>query len=187
MKSEVEILRSEITRLKKLVYKDHLTKLLNRRGFEESINVYIDQIKNSKSQNLRRGFIVNSLCLAIIDIDNFKDINDKYGHPVGDKVIKHLSRMSLKNTRKSDIVSRWGGEEIVIALVGSELEPAVELIENLQKQIKNSNFKPNYTFSAGVASIDKKINSFKKLYDCADRALYEAKRSGKNKVLPCKI
>jgi diguanylate cyclase (GGDEF)-like protein len=187
MKSEVEILRSEIARLKKLVYKDHLTKLLNRRGFEESINVYIEEIKNNKPQNPRRGFIVNSLSLAIVDIDNFKDLNDKYGHPVGDKVIKHLSRMSLKNTRKSDIVGRWGGEEIVIALVGSELDSAVEIIENLQKQIRDSNFKPNYTVSAGVASINEKIKTFKKLYECADNALYEAKRSGKNKVLPCKI
>jgi len=187
MKSEVEILRSEINRLNKLVYKDHLTKLLNRRGFEESINVYIEEIKNNKRQNPRRGFIVNSLSLAIIDIDNFKNLNDKHGHPVGDEVLKHLSMMSIKNIRRSDVVGRWGGEEIVIALVGSELEPAVELIENLKKQIKGSNFKPNYTFSAGVASIDKKINSFKKLYECADKALYEAKRSGKNKVLPCKI
>jgi diguanylate cyclase (GGDEF)-like protein len=183
MKKEIEDLKQELARLKKLVYRDHLTGLLNRRGFEESINMAIDQYNSSKS-NLtpRRGYIVNSLSLVIIDIDKFKNINDKYGHPVGDEVLKHLSAATSKGTRKNDLVGRWGGEEIVIGLIGSELEPAMKLAEKLQKDITNANFKPKYTFSAGVASLDKNISSFSKLYECADSALYKAKRLGRNRI-----
>jgi len=183
MKKEIEDLKQELARLKKLVYRDHLTGLLNRRGFEESINMAIDQYNSSKS-NLtpRRGYIVNSLSLVLIDIDKFKNLNDKYGHPVGDEVLKHLSAATSKGTRKNDLVGRWGGEEIIVGLIGAELKPAMELAKKIQKDIIMSKFNPEYTFSAGVASLDKDINSFSKLYECADLALYKAKRLGRNRV-----
>ena len=188
MKKEIESLKKEVNRLKKLAYRDHLTGLLNRRGFEDSINLAIDQYNNNaKKLTPRRGFIVNSVSLIVIDIDRFKKLNDKYGHPVGDKILKHLSKHITSQVRSNDLVGRWGGEELVVGLIGADLESAYELAENARVELKKSGFEPIYTFSAGVAGVNNQINTFQKLYECADEALYKAKTSGRDRVEKCKI
>ena len=188
MKKEIESLKKEVARLKKLAYRDYLTGLLNRRGFEDSINLAINQ-HNSNISNLtpRRGFIVKSVSLIAIDIDNFKKLNDKYGHPEGDKILKHLAAHVKSHTRKTDLIGRWGGEEILIGLIGADLNSTYELAEKMLAMLIVSGYEPSYTFSAGVASLNEEINTFQKLYECADKALYEAKKSGRNRVVPCKI
>lgn len=188
MENEVETLRKEVAKLKKLAYKDHLTGLLNRRGFEDSIQLAIDLYKNSVSDlTPRRGFIVKNLSLVVIDIDHFKQLNDKYGHPVGDLVIKNLAKQIKINSRKTDLIGRWGGEEIIIGLIGTELESAIEHANKLLLAINQSRFRPSYAFSAGVASMGSSILSFNELYKAADDALYIAKKSGRNRVEACKI
>jgi diguanylate cyclase (GGDEF)-like protein len=188
MKKEIESLKKEVAKLKKLAYRDHLTGLLNRRGFEDSINLAINQFNNNiKNLTPRRGFIVNSVSLIVIDIDGFKKLNDKYGHPVGDKILKHLSRHVTSQFRSTDLVGRWGGEELVVGLIGADLDSAYDLAEKARVELKKSGFEPIYAFSAGVASVNNQINSFQRLYECADEALYRAKRAGRDRVVKCKI
>lgn len=184
LKEEIVALKKQISSLKKLAYKDHLTGLLNRRYFEESIQLLISQYLNNRSKlTPRRGFIVNSLSLVIIDIDNFKKINDKYGHPVGDDVIKHLARLIKKGTRRNDLVARLGGEELIIGLVGSEIESSIQITEKLLQTLNTDKFKPSYTFSAGISTLSNETSDYLSLYEKADKALYIAKKQGKNRVV----
>jgi diguanylate cyclase (GGDEF)-like protein len=188
MQSEINDLNKEIRRLKKLAYKDHLTGLLNRRGFEESIMPAISQFSSGLEKlPERKGFIVKSISLILIDIDNFKDLNDKYGHPGGDEVLKHLATLLRVNFRKSDIIGRWGGEEMIIGMIGADASSATKAAEKLQALIRSDNFKPRYAFSAGVSSASEQVKEFKTLYEMADNALYEAKNTGKNKVVTSTI
>lgn len=189
MKEEIEALKKEVAKLKRLAYRDHLTGLLNRRGFEDSIRPLIVQYNSSNNKNLapRRGFIIKSISLVLIDIDNFKDLNDKYGHPEGDLVLQHLAKEITKNFRKSDLVGRWGGEEMIVAMIGASTDSAVENTEKLQQIITRSGFKPRYAFSAGVAEMSSTVDSFKKLYEMTDNALYRAKNTGRNKVVNSKM
>lgn len=184
LKEEIVALKKQISSLKKLAYKDHLTGLLNRRYFEESIQLLISQYLSNRSKlTPRRGFIVNSLSLVIIDIDNFKKINDKYGHLVGDEVIKHLARLIKKGTRRNDLVARLGGEELIIGLVGSEIESSIQITEKLLQTLNTDEFKPSYTFSAGVSTLSNETSDYLSLYEKADKALYIAKKQGKNRVV----
>jgi len=184
LKEEIVALKKQISSLKKLAYKDHLTGLLNRRYFEESIQLLISQYLSNRSKlTPRRGFIVNSLSLVIIDIDNFKKINDKYGHLVGDEVIKHLARLIKKGTRRNDLVARLGGEELIIGLVGSGIESSIQITEKLLQTLNADEFKPSYTFSAGVSTLSSETSDYLSLYEKADKALYIAKKQGKNRVV----
>jgi diguanylate cyclase (GGDEF)-like protein len=120
----------------------------------------------------------------MFDIDNFKSINDTYGHDIGDKVIISLSNEVLQKIRQSDIAARWGGEEFLILLPNTNQQGAIVLAEKIRLAIEKLHLEEvDFTVSVGVASFD--ITEDENIDDAikkADLALYEAKNSGKNKV-----
>lgn len=122
--------------------------------------------------------------LAIMDLDDFKQINDKYGHQTGDKVLKELAVLIKSHIRKKDIFARWGGEEFVLLLEDSSIEDVLVKIETIRKAIEQYLFAGaiRLTSSVGIASL-KEGESAKSLFGRADKALYEAKADGKNRVV----
>jgi len=188
LKSELRKKEAEITKLKDLVLKDELTGVYNRRGFKDAINrIFRDIVFSSNHPEARKHFYIDSLCLLFFDIDNFKQINDKYGHKTGDHVLQYVIGIMLKKVRNIDIIGRLGGEEIAIALIGSNEQNAYRKAEEIRKTIKQkikipSNKTVPVTVSIGVAQLGKgtSLDDFVK---AADSAMYKAKQSGKNKTV----
>ena len=165
--------------LKELSTRDSLTGLYNRRFFSDSS-------PRMQSLAIRHG---HDISLIILDIDNFKKINDTYGHAVGDKVIVSLSNILQNNSRKSDFVIRFGGEEFLVLLYDASLSFGEKIAENIRKTVENSELiiKDNnikYSLSLGVACFDEKQdNNLESTTNRADKALYKAKTRGKNQVV----
>jgi diguanylate cyclase len=173
----IEQLKSELELVNKLVREDQLTGALNRRGAD-------DALAREAARAERNG---TPLCIALIDIDNFKKINDSFGHQVGDIVLVHLVAIIMETIRTNDLIGRYGGEEFLVLLPDSRLDEAVAVMGRLQRElaakpISWGNQALLVTFSAGVAA----RNSGEKepsLVGRADKALYEAKRAGKDRVM----
>jgi len=165
--------------LREQAHKDQLTSLYNRRHFAE--------IKENLFSISQRG--KNPLSILIIDIDNFKTINDTYGHNTGDLVIKTLSNIFINTIRKSDIAIRYGGEEFLILLTNTNLENAHVLAEKLRKNVENTHIKIlnskklNFTISLGLSMVRQDDKSIELSIEKADKGLYIAKNSGKNKTI----
>ncbi|NPA10805.1 MAG: diguanylate cyclase [Epsilonproteobacteria bacterium] len=159
----------DVTNYENEIFKDQLTNVYNRKYLPKAIEKLIGK----------------DCCIITLDIDDFKHINDTYGHPVGDEVLKNLAKVLTENLRKNDVVIRFGGEEFIIFLdcVG-EIQTAKMIAENLRKKVEEFDFKvEKITCSFGVAC--ERIDTYKdfdKLYDKADKALYLAKQNGKNRV-----
>ena len=124
----------------------------------------------------------------MFDIDNFKKINDTYGHQFGDEVLVQVSKIILSSLRNTDFSFRYGGEEILAVLTNSSSEQALIPIERIRIKIENYPFKFDgqdikVTISAGISSTKEEISSAEQLTKTADEALYKAKHSGKNKVI----
>lgn len=163
--------------LHSLIYRDYLTKALNRRFFDmtmpEVLNLATLQGK--------------PVSLSIIDIDNFKTINDTYGHQAGDTVLQMVVTCLKNNSRKDDMVFRLGGDEFALVLVNTSLKIALERAEKMRKDIMEQNpggEKPitPITISAGIASFPEQALTLEQLYRHADLALYQAKAQGRNCV-----
>jgi diguanylate cyclase (GGDEF)-like protein len=125
--------------------------------------------------------------LIILDIDDFKQINDTYGHLVGDKVLVRFSEILKENLRESDFVARWGGEEFSIMLINTSDEDSYQIAEKLRKMISEDTTLKNLakrevTSSFGLGSLEHN-ESIDALISKVDDALYEAKAAGKNKVI----
>ena len=156
---------------------DELTGILNRRSFTSFIKL--------EFINAKKNF--SPFSLAIIDIDYFKQVNDEYGHLVGDEILIDLANLMKSSFRSTDKVCRWGGEEFAILLPGTSLPNAVSAIDHFRQKIENHEYQSSsntikYTISAGVSeslTIDKNIDD---LIKRADEALYKAKSSNRNCV-----
>lgn len=179
LKLEVYKRDIQIRELQKLVTKDPLTGLYNRRGFEEEVSRIIKDITYAaENPETRRHFFVDSISILFFDIDNFKKLNDVYGHKTGDQVLQHVAHIISGKVRNVDFVARWGGEEIVAALVGTHEDDAYKKAEEIRAAIK-SRVKAKdtpITVSVGVASFDEGV-SLKELIEQADKAMYEAKHN----------
>ncbi len=155
---------------------DDLTGLHNRQHFLEELEKELYRARRYQRE----------LSILMIDIDHFKDINDTYGHAVGDKVLKELGKILIKKLRKHDIACRYGGEEFVVALPETASNEAHFVAEKLRKYIESYKFSDNdemkVMVSIGVASFTKKINSVDTLIIHADQALYRSKAAGRNMV-----
>jgi len=130
-----------------------------------------------------------SLALVMVDVDHFKRVNDDHGHPVGDAVLRHVAGLLARRVRRSDVVSRYGGEEFAILLPGSDAAAAARLAEELRAGLASGSGHDGdspspvpVTASFGVASIPADAATETELVEAADRALYRAKRSGRNRV-----
>lgn len=157
---------------------DGLTGLYNRRHFENNV----------EREFLRAKRYASALSLAMIDIDHFKDINDTYGHQFGDYVLREISKLIFDSFRKTDMVYRYGGEELAVILTETSIENAIIPLERLRIKISEHEFlyhgeKTNITISVGLSSYLIKMDSKTDLIECADKALYKAKEDGRNRVV----
>ncbi len=163
--------------LRSFMVRDSLTGLYNHTRIKELLEQELERAKRNKL----------SLVFAMIDIDYFKSVNDTYGHPTGDKVIKNLARLLQLNLRKTDIIGRYGGEEFAVILLDSNIKNAVKTIKkirNLQEKIihQYENTKFNVTFSCGVSCYPDFTDTYT-ICNEADKALYHAKNNGKNSIV----
>jgi len=184
----IKELEKEVAQLKELAYKDELTTLYNRHGFKEESAKFIDEVKGYlDNPSRRKNFLIKSFSLAIFDIDNFKKINDTYGHQAGDAILKLVSKIIKERVREIDMAARWGGEEIIVGLVGSDEDQAYEITNDIRKKIEETavDWKRKtikFTVSGGVASFAE-VKDFESLFKKSDEALYKAKQTGKNKIV----
>lgn len=177
----VNNLKSRIKRartLRSVMMQDSLTQLYNHAMLEEHLDLEIYRAFRNSSE----------FCYVMIDIDNFKSINDQHGHIIGDKVIKTLSVFLKQNLRQTDIIGRYGGEEFGIILPATKIESALLIINKLREKFSETlHFSESstflVTFSAGISSFPEKINRLEMIED-ADKYLYQSKKAGRNLVFP---
>lgn len=166
------------TRTKYLSITDELTGLSNRRCFDNTL----------EKEFLRALRYNNKLTLVIFDIDHFKTVNDTYGHPCGDYILKEVANAALQTFRKTDTVFRFGGEEFVVILTETDIKQSEIPLERFRKTIETldltyQNQQINITVSIGACQLDQSIGNKEEFLQKADNALYDAKNSGRNKVV----
>ena len=166
---------SVLENYKKAFY-DSLTGVGNRLFLEKKATELFQKSKKNKCP----------LSVVVFDIDHFKRINDTYGHPAGDLILKSTARLAQRGFRSMDIFARSGGEEFCVVMQAS-VERAKDAIEQVRQKLEREVFRHKdqdirITLSAGVSALHKKDKGWKALYDRADRFLYEAKNAGRNKV-----
>jgi diguanylate cyclase (GGDEF)-like protein len=176
----------ERTRLFKQATRDGLTGLYNVKHFNTLLEA---EFKNASADGLRRASDQSKrFSIIMIDLDNFKHLNDTYGHIAGDTVLKEFAKIMQSKCRQTDIVARYGGEEFIIMLAGAGEKGAVEVGEKIRAGLQEKKFKfgkdtYSTTISAGVAEFSKEAAK-EELVARADKALYRAKQEGKNRVYP---
>jgi len=163
-------------KLRSFMVRDSLTGLLNHTAIK-------DQLDREVAQTKRRG---TPLSFAMVDIDHFKQVNDTYGHPAGDRVIKSLSRLLKQRLRETDMVGRYGGEEFAVILSNTDGATAVKVLDAIRQDFSQlchlaEGKEFSTTFSCGVADVAY-FGDATKLCDAADKALYKAKHAGRNQV-----
>jgi len=152
---------------------DKLTGIYNRMKLDE----VMEYEKNLFDRFHRK------LSIIMFDIDDFKKVNDKFGHKIGDEVLQDIAKIVLKNKRKTDILGRWGGEEFLIICHETDLKGAIELAEKFREAICSYSFKKVKRLSASFGVAEFKVHeSIEKVFVRADDGLYKAKKSGKNRV-----
>lgn len=174
----VRQLEVELQQVSEKVREDQLTGALNRHGMEE---VFHRELAHAE----RTG---TPFCLALLDLDNFKRLNDTYGHQAGDAALVHLTKVIKDIVRPTDEVARYGGEEFIIVLPETSLDDGIHVVTRLQRELTKRFFLHNnerllITFSAGVA-LRGKDEMPDSMIARADAALYKAKQAGKNRVFP---
>ena len=171
LKNELELKNRE---LNKLAITDQLTGLYNR--------LELDAVLQNETARYSRSH--NPFGLILMDIDNFKLINDTYGHLTGDIVLVSIARLMFESIRNTDIIGRWGGEEFLIICPETDKDGIIELAEKLRKNISSHHFQEVTKCSASFgATIYREKDDIKQLIKRTDEALYEAKKGGRNKAV----
>ena len=175
--AEIAKLHQELDRVGAQARHDPLTGVLNRKGLDEALEREVANVRRKDTP----------LCLALLDIDNFKKLNDKLGHATGDEALTHLAGVAREVMRPHDTLARYGGEEFVILLPDTLLEHGMEAMTRLQRELSTRFFLTGserilITFSAGVAQLSADETGQDAIRR-ADQAMYLAKRAGKNRVL----
>jgi diguanylate cyclase (GGDEF)-like protein len=156
----------------RLATRDSLTGLANRRLFDESL-----QREVARSQRL-----ATPLSLLVLDVDHFKQVNDTYGHQTGDAVLREVADALVSNTKNYDVAARYGGDEFVVLLPGCSRDDALRVAERVRHGIARAVGEAPVTISAGVASVPENATDPERLMAAADAALYDAKRTGRDRV-----
>jgi len=170
----------EAERFKKASLRDRLTEVYNRRAYDFQIKKALE--------DLQRG-LLNRFSLIVFDVDNFREINNLYGHRAGDKILMHVARLAGECIRQDDFMARYGGDEFVVILPDSNLKDASIVANTIRASIGNVEFKVfrdrdltiNITLSLGVAA-GRKDDTAEAIFVRADQALYHAKEKGRNQV-----
>lgn len=175
--AELVKLHLELDRVSALARHDTLTGALNRKGLEEAFDRELSVVRRRDAP----------LSIAMIDIDNFKRINDERGHATGDQALTHLAKVARDCMRPQDTLARFGGEEFVVLMPDTPLDSGIEAMTRLQRELTKQFFMAGserlmITFSAGVAQLEQD-ESRESALKRADKAMYMAKRAGKNRVL----
>ncbi len=175
--AELAKLHQELDRASAQARHDPLTGALNRKGLDEALEREVSNVRRKNTP----------LCMALLDIDNFKSINDQLGHTTGDAALTHLAKVARNVMRPQDTLARYGGEEFVLLLPDTPQDKGVEAMTRLQRELTKHFFmagseKVLITFSAGVAQMSNGETGTDAIRR-ADQAMYQAKRSGKNRVL----
>lgn len=180
LEQKVEELEKAKATLRKLAVTDGLTGLFNYRAFKRQLHLEI-------SRSRRFGLPVS---LLMMDIDHFKVYNDRFGHPNGDRVLKLFARLLYENVRDVDCLSRYGGEEFVLILPGTDKKSARIVAEKLRKLVEQFSFplekklpEERVTMSVGVASYPQDTQDEEELIRSTDKALYKAKNTGRNRTV----
>ncbi len=190
LQKEVHALETSKAELEKLLTIDEITEISTRRSFKERFVLEIKRMKRNKSQ----------LYLLVSDIDEFKKINDIYGHENGDKILRAVAQALKKSIRETDFIARWGGEEFIVLCPETNEKGALKVAEKLRKAIETHEFILNYkvsgkkevvkreriyiTISIGMVEVEKGQDA-ETAFNKADKAMYQAKEQGKNKVVFC--
>jgi diguanylate cyclase len=175
--ARITALESQLVHMGELVREDQLTGSLNRRGMDESLEREI----------INADRLGAPLCIALLDLDDFKRINDTHGHATGDEVLVHLVSVVKETLRKLDVIARFGGEEFLVLLPETEPAEAMQIITRVQRELTKRIFMHNsqrllITFSGGIA-YRAQGETQADLIKRADVALYKAKNAGKNRVI----
>ncbi|HLA34280.1 MAG TPA: diguanylate cyclase [Rhodocyclaceae bacterium] len=173
VKTKIERYRA----LRRLMSNDSLTGLLNHTSSKQRLELLVSRARVANEP----------IAVAMIDIDHFKKVNDTYGHPVGDQIIRSLAWLLKQRLRASDVVGRYGGEEFLVGLPGVDAEKSFQILDRIRRdfgQIKHASKDTWFstTFSSGVAHFPV-FSSSEALIKAADEALYEAKRGGRDRVV----
>jgi diguanylate cyclase len=176
-KERIQMLELELAETSHMIRHDHLTGTMNRRGLEETLS---REIARAERHEL-------SICVSVLDIDDFKQLNDSQGHTAGDEALIHLTSVIRDTLRPQDIAARYGGEEFIILFPETDLEEASTAMARLQRNLTRrfflfQNQKILITFSAGVAQL-KPGEGLDSVIKRADDAMYTAKKAGKNLVI----
>ena len=171
----MQTLNSQLERISRV---DGLTGLYNRRFWEEQFVMEFKRDKRSESPST----------LIMLDIDHFKKVNDTYGHPAGDEVIKTLAGILKKATRETDIAGRYGGEEFAIILPDTPVANVEFVSERIRRLVEKctvvyDEIDISFTISIGIAGFKQTYRDSTQWLDTADKALYKAKESGRNRVI----
>jgi diguanylate cyclase (GGDEF)-like protein len=162
--------KKEIHSLRQVTQKDELTQAFTRRYFFEILEYHLKVIQRSNTLS----------AVLMIDLDNFKEINDTYGHWFGDEVLKHVVSECNRQLRTSDILARYGGDEFILLCPHIEYDDLVMLAKRLQETLRNFQ-NETITLSMGACLFDKS-SSASHIIQYADKALYKAKKNGKDKI-----
>jgi diguanylate cyclase len=169
-------LETELRRLSEEVSTDQLTQIANRRGLLQAFD----------AERARLDRAATPLAVGLLDIDNFKRLNDELGHGAGDEALKSLAAVVSKTLRPTDHVARYGGEEFVVLLPDTPVAEAQQILTRLQRSLTGGLFMHEHkqvfvTFSAGVTAY-RPGERIEEALERADQGLYEAKRTGKNRT-----
>jgi two-component system, cell cycle response regulator len=164
--------------LKHLATSDGLTGLNNHRVFQETLSREVERYSRHPDK----------FSLLLIDIDHFKGFNDRYGHPIGDFVLKEISKILEAAARKIDLAARYGGEEFAIILINTDEEGSLKMAERIRKEVASKEFSTGelilkVTISVGVATFPTSAKNKQDLIEAADKSLYLAKSAGRNQVV----
>ncbi len=167
-------------KLQRIITLDELTNVYNRRGLKGILTHEVARVKRD----------AGSFTVLLCDLDNFKSINDNYGHAAGDDVLRTFAKIARKALRERDVVGRWGGEEFLCILGDADYETAFDIAERLRILISTTEFLSEITglgvtVSIGLANFPVDADNIDNLLVCADKALYEAKNAGRNKTHIC--
>jgi diguanylate cyclase (GGDEF)-like protein len=170
--------RSRLEKTERSAITDHLTGLFNRGHFEACLRKEVNRCR-------RYG---QSVSLLMVDLDDFKRINDLHGHPAGDAALREVGRLLVQRVRDIDVASRYGGEEFVVILPETRRTNAYVVAERIRREVerhfrrKGANGEARLTLSGGIASFPEDAETPEQLVERADQALYRAKREGKNRI-----
>ena len=156
--------------------KDSLTGLFVRYRFDERAE---EEFARARSGGV-------GLALLILDIDHFKQVNDRWGHPTGDQVLKSVAQVVMNQSRETDFCARYGGEEIAVLMPLTDVDKALPIAERIRRKVEDTlmgSQKIRVTVSGGVAAVQPSTKRMGEVVQAADQALYRAKKEGRNRIV----